>query len=170
MYGGPRRNPVPVALAPNGWFSGTGRFTLGFLIHGFWGPAGYRRFRRLGWPWRPQEPFQRVGGEAPPPLGMVVGATPPTPPKFNDSRPAQKPCITNQSVNLPVPLNHPCGATGYLKAVWPEFLGCVFEGLPRPPGSARPQQRIKNPSVLMVELKIVELKMSRNRIRTLLLD
>ena len=69
------------------------------------GPAGNRQFLGSGRPRRPQKPFQKVMGEAPPSSGIDFGATGAAQtPKIGDFRPAQKPCIKNPSVLLLVVL------------------------------------------------------------------
>jgi hypothetical protein len=63
------------------------------------GPAGNRRFSGSGRPRGAQQTIPKDGGRRRPPFGMVFGAAGAAhTSKIDDFRPAQKPCIENQSI------------------------------------------------------------------------
>ncbi len=94
--------------------------TLGFLIHGFLAGRKSSIWGIWGAP-AAQKTMSKGGGLRAPPLGMVLGAAGAAQtPKFDDVRPAQKPCIENQSVSVDEIYNLSIGRFGPVSGqTWP---------------------------------------------------
>ncbi len=73
--------------------------TLEVFFTWFWGRPQILDFWGLGGPGGPKNTLQKVGGRSPPASGKVFGAAGAAQTqRIGDFRPAQKPCIKNQSV------------------------------------------------------------------------